>query len=64
LNIQDDFSRFGIFIPVSHLTSSTTASHLLFNVMLQYGRPKIIRSDRGPAFTGEIIQWIAEVEGA
>ena len=26
LNIQDEFPRFGIFIPVSELTSSTTAT--------------------------------------
>ena len=51
LNIEDDFSRLGILIPVSDLTFSATAYHLLFNVMLRYGKPQIIRSDRGPAFT-------------
>jgi len=31
--------------------------------MLQYGKPQVIRSDRGPAFTVEIIQCITEMEG-
>jgi hypothetical protein len=29
--------------------------------MLPYGKPQIIRSDRGPAFTGESIKWITEM---
>jgi len=44
-------------------TSSSTTYNLLSNVMLQYGKPQIIRSEIEHVFSGEIMQWISEVEG-
>ena len=31
--------------------------------MLQRGQTQIIPSDRVPSFTGQIVQWITEMEG-
>ena len=47
-NLGDDFSRFGIFGPVPDVTAGTTAYHLLFQVMLQFERPNVIRFDHRP----------------
>ena len=49
-NIQDDLSRFEVFIPVKKMTAAQTAFPLLFDVILKFGKPKIIRSDKGPGF--------------
>jgi hypothetical protein len=48
LNIQDDLSRFGVFIPVKKVTAAQTAFHLLYDVILQFGKTAIIPSDKGP----------------
>jgi len=54
VNIQDDLSRFGVFIPVQKMTATQTAFHLLYDVILKFGKPEIIRSDKGPGFVGEM----------
>jgi len=61
-NIQDELSRFGVFIPVKKMTAAQTAFHLLHDVILKFGKPKIIRSDRGPGFVGKMNAWITEAE--
>jgi hypothetical protein len=33
LNIQDDLSRFGVFIPVKKMTAAQAAFHLLYDVI-------------------------------
>jgi len=62
LNIQDDLSRFGVFIPVKKMTAAQTAFHLLYDVILKFGKEEIIRSDKGPGFVGEMVAWITEAE--
>ena len=61
--IQDDSSRSGIFIPVPDVSVGSTAYHLLLKVMLQFGKPNVIRSDQGPGFVGEVVQWVLQIEG-
>jgi len=55
LNIQDDLSRFGVFIPVKKMTAAQTPFHLLYDVILKFVKPEIIRSDKGPGFVGEMV---------
>jgi len=45
LNIQDDQSRFGVLIPVRKMTAPQTTFHLLYDVILKFGKPEIIRYD-------------------
>ena len=62
LNIQDDSSTFGVFIPFKKMTAAQTVFHLLHDVILKFGKPEIIRSDKGPGFFGEMLAWITEAE--
>jgi len=62
LNIQDNLSRFGDFIPVKKMTAAQTAFHLLCDVLLKLGKPEIIPSDTGPGSVGEMVAWITEAE--
>ena len=60
LHIQDDLSRFRVFIPLKKMTAAQTAFHLLSDVILKFGKPEIIRSDKGPGFLGETVACITE----
>jgi hypothetical protein len=51
LNIRDDPSRFGVFIPVKKMTAAQTAFHLLYNVILKFGKAESICS----GFVGEMV---------
>jgi hypothetical protein len=44
------------------MTAAQTAFLLLHDVMLQFGKPKLIRSDKGPGLVGEMAAWITEAE--
>ena len=62
LNIQNDLSRFGVFIPVKKMTAAQTVFHLPYDVILKFGKPDLIRSDKGSGFVGEMVAWITEAE--
>jgi len=62
LNIQDDLSRSGVFFPVKKMTAAQTAFHLLYDVILKFGKSEIIRSDKVPGIVGEMVAWITEAE--
>jgi hypothetical protein len=42
------------------MTAAQTAFHLLYDVILKFGKPEITRSDKGPGFVGEMVAWITE----
>ena len=44
------------------MTAAQTAFHLPYDVILKFGKPEIIRSDKGPDFVGEMVSWITEAE--
>ena len=44
------------------MTAAQTAFHLLYDVILKFGKPEIIRFDKGPGFVGEMVAWITEAE--
>jgi transposase InsO family protein len=53
LVVQDIFSRFCICINVDFNITADSVTEVLKNCFLKYGKPKIIRSDRGPEFRAD-----------
>jgi len=47
---------------VKKMAAAQTAFCLLYDVILKFGKPEIIRSDKGPGFFGEMVAWITEAE--
>ena len=43
-------------------TAAQTAFHLLYDVILKFGKPEIIGSDKRPGLVGEMVAWITEAE--
>jgi hypothetical protein len=60
LNIQDDLCRFVVFNKM--MTAAQAEFHLLYDVILKFGKPEFIRSDKRPGFVGEMVAWITEAE--
>jgi len=42
------------------IPAAQTVFHLLYHVILKFGKPEVVRSDKGPGFVGEMFAWEAE----
>lgn len=62
IKIQDDLSRFGVLLAVKKITAAQNAFNLLQDVILKFGKRKIIRSNKRPGIVGEMVDWIPETE--
>lgn len=61
LTIQDDFTKYILFVGIKDCTAPTVARALIDNWILYFGIPKILLSDNGSNLCGEIMTNIANV---
>ncbi len=60
LVFSDYFTKFPICFPLKDIKAVTIANKLLFGVILEYGAPSRIVSDRGSQFMSEIFQEVCK----
>ncbi|CAK9816540.1 Retrovirus-related Pol polyprotein from transposon 17.6 [Anthophora quadrimaculata] len=61
LTMQDDLTKYCIAIPLPNIKSETIAHALVTHLILQYGTPRAILTDRGTSFLNKIIQHLAKI---
>jgi hypothetical protein len=55
LTFTDYFTKYAIAIPMKRTDANSTAEELVNNIMLTYGAPGIISSDRGANFLSKVV---------
>jgi hypothetical protein len=64
LTVIDRFSKSAHFLPLGHLYTVTTVARVFFNNIIKlHGVPRLIISDRDPAFTGRFGQELFKLAG-
>jgi hypothetical protein len=63
LTMIDKFTRLMELIPIASIDSSTVSVAFLTEWCFRYGFPKVILSDRGGQFVGDVGMWLAKCTG-
>lgn len=59
LTIQDDFTKYILFVGIKDCTAPTVAKALIDNWILYFGIPKILLSDNGSNLCGKIMSAVS-----
>ena len=60
LKMQDDLSKFSLVVPLRTATATDTANALVQNLICKYGYPRLILTDQGTAFIGQVMKRLAK----
>jgi transposase InsO family protein len=56
LTFQDDLSKYVVAIPIGQQDAETVARAFVTNIVLRYGTPRIVQTDRGANFVSEVFR--------
>ena len=54
--MQDDLSKFSLAVPLRTATATDIAKALVENFICNYGCPRLILTDQGAAFIGQVMK--------
>lgn len=63
LVFTDYFTRWVVAVPTADCTAETVAQHFVEKIVLQFGAPRELLSDNGPAFASAVVEAVCNMVG-